>query len=203
MNHKGSPSVRCFVCGKVLADSSSLYRHRKIHSDERAHVCKLCPRRFIQRFNMRQHQKTHRDTITPQEFLILTPDFQETTITAMHEYPKSAIRREPFELLNNFIGMIERKEKLEFTSCPRLFLSPSNEYLVTQIEYIIKTVIQAQELGTDPAIALKMFERGQPMAELLANMVGQTAPVAPALDDELPEDLGEGDADEELSLIHI
>ena len=56
----GKPSVECEDCGKVLADPSSLYRHRKIHTGEKPHKCPYCERRFIQRYNMKQHIKTHR-----------------------------------------------------------------------------------------------------------------------------------------------
>jgi len=56
----GKPAVACEVCGKKLADPSSLYRHRKIHSGDKPHKCPYCPRRFIQRYNMKQHIKTHR-----------------------------------------------------------------------------------------------------------------------------------------------
>ena len=45
----GKPSVSCEICGKTLADPSSLYRHRKIHSGEKPHKCQFCGRRFIQR----------------------------------------------------------------------------------------------------------------------------------------------------------
>lgn len=56
----GKPSVSCEICGKKLADPSSLYRHRKIHSGDKPHKCPFCSRRFIQRYNMKQHIKTHR-----------------------------------------------------------------------------------------------------------------------------------------------
>ena len=56
----GKPSVSCEICGKKLADPSSLYRHRKIHSGDKPHKCPYCSRRFIQRYNMKQHIKTHR-----------------------------------------------------------------------------------------------------------------------------------------------
>lgn len=45
------PSVSCETCGKKLADPSSLYRHRKIHSGEKPHQCPFCTRRFIQRYH--------------------------------------------------------------------------------------------------------------------------------------------------------
>jgi len=56
----GKAAVKCEECGKLLADPSSLYRHRKIHTGEKPHKCPYCDRRFIQRFNMKQHIKTHR-----------------------------------------------------------------------------------------------------------------------------------------------
>jgi hypothetical protein len=45
----GKPSVSCEICSKKLADPSSLYRHRKIHSGDKPHKCPYCTRRFIQR----------------------------------------------------------------------------------------------------------------------------------------------------------
>ena len=56
----GKPSVECEECGKLLADPSSLYRHRKIHTGDKPHKCPYCEKRFIQRYNMKQHIKTHR-----------------------------------------------------------------------------------------------------------------------------------------------
>ena len=38
----GKPSVKCEECGKLLADPSSLYRHRKIHVREKPHKCPFC-----------------------------------------------------------------------------------------------------------------------------------------------------------------
>ena len=40
----GKPSVKCEECGKLLADPSSLYRHRKIHTGDKPHKCPYCPR---------------------------------------------------------------------------------------------------------------------------------------------------------------
>ena len=40
----GKPAVACEVCGKKLADPSSLYRHRKIHSGDKPHQCPHCTR---------------------------------------------------------------------------------------------------------------------------------------------------------------
>merc|ERR1719228_2898922 len=70
----GKPAVACEVCGKKLADPSSLYRHRKIHSGDKPHKCPYCPRRFIQRYNMKQHIKTHRiELLADQKNLDLLP----------------------------------------------------------------------------------------------------------------------------------
>ena len=43
--------VRCDLvgCTKVLTDPSSLYRHKKIHTKDKAHQCPLCTSAFIQR----------------------------------------------------------------------------------------------------------------------------------------------------------
>ena len=44
----GKPSVACEDCGKVLADPSSLYRHRKIHTGEKPHKCPHCDKYVFQ-----------------------------------------------------------------------------------------------------------------------------------------------------------
>ena len=40
----GKAAVKCEECGKLLADPSSLYRHRKIHTGEKPHKCPYCDR---------------------------------------------------------------------------------------------------------------------------------------------------------------
>eukprot|EP00094_Tigriopus_californicus_P010865 TCALIF_10480-PA protein Name:"Similar to Zscan20 Zinc finger and SCAN domain-containing protein 20 (Mus musculus)" AED:0.02 eAED:0.02 QI:105/0.85/0.75/1/0.71/0.62/8/401/760 len=55
----GKAKIRCEVCGRILTDPSSLYRHRKTHTDEKQHECKICFSKHIQRFNMKQHTVTH------------------------------------------------------------------------------------------------------------------------------------------------
>ena len=49
VGENGRQYVKCDMCGKCLADPSSLYRHRKIHSGEKPHTCRFCGRKFIQR----------------------------------------------------------------------------------------------------------------------------------------------------------
>ena len=44
ISRNGKPMIRCEECNKVLADPSSLYRHRKIHTGEKPHKCPYCPR---------------------------------------------------------------------------------------------------------------------------------------------------------------
>ena len=44
MSANGKAAVKCEECGKVLADPSSLYRHRKIHTGEKPHKCPICSR---------------------------------------------------------------------------------------------------------------------------------------------------------------
>lgn len=73
------PSVTCEICGKKLADPSSLYRHRKIHSGDKPHKCPYCTRRFIQRYNMKQHIKTHRmERMTEEEKAEYLPKHKST-----------------------------------------------------------------------------------------------------------------------------
>ena len=50
IGENGRPFVKCDICGKCLADPSSLYRHRKIHNGEKPHTCRFCGRKFIQRY---------------------------------------------------------------------------------------------------------------------------------------------------------
>ena len=97
MGSNGKAAVKCEECGKVLADPSSLYRHRKIHTGEKPHKCPQCPRyaefkpgfifynswifirRFIQRYNMKQHYKTHKS----KKPILKNDENTETEISSM------------------------------------------------------------------------------------------------------------------------
>ena len=80
--------VTCEICGKKLSEPASLYRHRKIHTGDKPHKCPYCDKRFIQRYNMKQHIKTHRnesdtsekDTDTERNDLL--PDPRQTQYVA-------------------------------------------------------------------------------------------------------------------------
>ncbi|XP_075113862.1 uncharacterized protein LOC142182941 [Leptodactylus fuscus] len=50
----------CTECGKNFTTKCSLYRHRKIHGNERPYLCSECGKCFIQKSHLVQHQKNHR-----------------------------------------------------------------------------------------------------------------------------------------------
>jgi len=84
----GKPSVECEECGKTLADPSSLYRHRKIHTGEKPHKCPFCEKRFIQRYNMKQHIKTHRmEAGDTEDSMNLTPKLEEMNQMGLLQLP--------------------------------------------------------------------------------------------------------------------
>ena len=88
----GKPMVKCEICGKELADPSSLYRHRKIHNGEKPHKCLYCERRFIQRYNMVQHMKVHEKKMRRQQAMDLQAKEAElqSELLQMHAEPAYA-----------------------------------------------------------------------------------------------------------------
>ena len=73
----GKQIVQCEICHKILADPSSLYRHRKIHSGDKPHQCPFCDRRFIQRYGF---SRILRDSLVRDLLHIVTnPKFKEHT----------------------------------------------------------------------------------------------------------------------------
>ncbi|KAM4034477.1 LOW QUALITY PROTEIN: uncharacterized protein ACNLHF_021111 [Anomaloglossus baeobatrachus] len=50
----------CSECGKNFKSKCSLYRHKRIHKNERPYLCFECGKCFIQRSHLVQHQKNHR-----------------------------------------------------------------------------------------------------------------------------------------------
>ena len=45
----------------MLSESASLYQHQKIHTGDKPHKCPYLDKRFIQRYNKKQHIKTHQN----------------------------------------------------------------------------------------------------------------------------------------------
>ncbi len=91
----GKPYVKCPKCEKELADPSSLYRHKKIHDGNKPHMCLLCDKTFIQRYNMRQHLGTHAPH--PQKasvILRLEEDLREFFLGRMANLPKNDIEHD-------------------------------------------------------------------------------------------------------------
>eukprot|EP00042_Codosiga_hollandica_P044831 m.447789 g.447789 ORF g.447789 m.447789 type:complete len:746 (+) comp56882_c0_seq2:61-2298(+) len=60
--HERTHQARTFVCELCRTsfnNSSSLYRHERIHADERPFVCSICPARFTQSGHRLVHARTH------------------------------------------------------------------------------------------------------------------------------------------------
>ena len=47
--------VTCEICGKKLSEPASLYQYQKNHMGDKPQECPYCDKRFIQRYNMKQH----------------------------------------------------------------------------------------------------------------------------------------------------
>ncbi|XP_044154405.1 oocyte zinc finger protein XlCOF6-like [Bufo gargarizans] len=58
--HGESEIFTCSECGKNFKTKCSLYRHEKMHKNERPFLCSECGKCFIQRSHLVQHQKNHR-----------------------------------------------------------------------------------------------------------------------------------------------
>ncbi|KAM7346570.1 uncharacterized protein ACRADG_006446 [Cochliomyia hominivorax] len=49
----------CGICGKELKTLTSLYLHKKIHSEEPEHQCEICQKTFNQKAHYQYHMKLH------------------------------------------------------------------------------------------------------------------------------------------------
>jgi len=52
-------SYSCNVCHTSFSDSSSLSRHRRIHTGERPYKCSICSAAFTDKSTLVQHRRTH------------------------------------------------------------------------------------------------------------------------------------------------
>ncbi|XP_077111296.1 uncharacterized protein LOC143767146 isoform X1 [Ranitomeya variabilis] len=58
--HGEGSMFTCSECGKNFKSKCSLYRHKRIHKNERPYLCFECGKCFIQKSHLVQHQKNHR-----------------------------------------------------------------------------------------------------------------------------------------------
>uniref|UniRef100_A0A3B4DIX0 C2H2-type domain-containing protein n=1 Tax=Pygocentrus nattereri TaxID=42514 RepID=A0A3B4DIX0_PYGNA len=57
--HKGLKSYSCSECGRTFSQSSSFYRHMRIHTGERPFQCSQCNKTFVQSNTFKIHQRIH------------------------------------------------------------------------------------------------------------------------------------------------
>ncbi|NXG03067.1 ZN708 protein, partial [Sakesphorus luctuosus] len=56
---------QCSECGKGFNQSSTLVRHRSIHSAERPYKCDECGKGFTHSFHLTRHQRSHHEQGKP------------------------------------------------------------------------------------------------------------------------------------------
>ena len=111
----GKESILCEFCNIRLLDPNSIYRHRKIHYDQRQFYCSYCPKKFIQRGNLKKHiEVTHRDwKRKDNDYSIALPDIETNLIkerqkteyedpeNVVEEFGNMDVKIEPIEKENN------------------------------------------------------------------------------------------------------
>jgi len=66
---KGDPDkvslIHCALCPRVFSQSSSLSIHmRRIHSEDKEHICQLCGKKYSWRSGLYKHMKSHRTGVS-------------------------------------------------------------------------------------------------------------------------------------------
>lgn len=57
--HQRTNEVKCYICGRLFANSRYLKLHMEVHVGEKKHACSVCGQRFRKRGNMISHEQTH------------------------------------------------------------------------------------------------------------------------------------------------
>lgn len=110
----GKSSVTCEICGKHLADPSSLYRHRKIHSGEKPHECPYCGRKFIQRYaNIVSYWSKHNKTNVVYFLDIIWLNTSKLTLRSVVSIA-SRLKVFPVSLITDLQKMVIMMETLAF-----------------------------------------------------------------------------------------
>ncbi|CAH2071957.1 unnamed protein product, partial [Iphiclides podalirius] len=107
----GAEALRCGDCGKRFATRSVLARHRRVHSGERPHACRLCGRRFAQRAVMLRHELVHNET-RPHQCLLCPKSFTQRGALTAHVRSHAPPQQRPLSLHR-------------CPRCPKLFLYAS------------------------------------------------------------------------------